>query len=66
MQLRLGQQHRNIFGEKLIELGNLIVAGLAFSQLLNPEIKTVAMLAGLTAYAFFTWIGLEVMKGGAK
>ena len=65
MQIYLSQEQANRIGEKLMDLGNLSLAGLVIGQVV-PSVKfnLYSALAGFFGFVFSYIAGYYVMRGG--
>ena len=65
MSIQFTVKQSHIFSEKLLELGNLALAGIVFTQLLptKPFSLRVALL-GLITFVVLYAVGYYITKGG--
>lgn len=62
--LRLTRKHRDVFGEKILDLAHLSAGILIFSQFAGPqlEIRSLRLIVGIVMVIFFYGVSYQLLK----
>lgn len=64
MARKLSQDERARIAEKIMEIGNLVLAALVVGQVLSSRIDLITATAGVGVFGLAYFVGYQIMKRG--
>ena len=61
---KLSTDERSRIAEKIMEMGNLMLAALGVGQILSGRVDWIAAVGGIAAFALAYFVAYEIMKRG--